>query len=53
MGMWSANILLFFAGLLLTIQTNLEAKTISFEFLKKFIPKSFQQKAEDNENQDS
>ncbi|MEJ5261649.1 MAG: LptF/LptG family permease [Ignavibacterium sp.] len=53
MGMWSANILLFVAGLLLTIQTNLETKTISFEFLKKFIPKSFQQKAEDDENQDS
>lgn len=53
MGMWSANILLFFAGLLLTIQTNLETKTISFEFLKKLIPKSLQQKAEDNENQDS
>lgn len=53
MGMWSANILLFFVGLLLTIQTNLETKTISFEFLKKFIPKSFQQKAEGDENQDS
>ncbi|WP_337865183.1 LptF/LptG family permease [Ignavibacterium sp.] len=53
MGMWSANILLFTAGLLLTIQTNLETKTISFEFLKKFIPKSFEQKAEGNENQDS
>ncbi len=53
MGMWSANILLFTAGLLLTIQTNLETKTISFEFLKKFIPKSFEQKAEGDENQDS
>lgn len=53
MGMWSANILLLVAGLLLTIQTNLETRTISFEILKKFIPKSFQQKAEGDENQDS
>jgi len=53
MGMWSANILLFFAGLLLTIQTNLETKTISFDFLKKFIPKSFQPKVEEDENQNS
>ncbi|WP_304130672.1 LptF/LptG family permease [Ignavibacterium album] len=53
MGMWSANILLFVAGVILTIQTNLETKTISFELLKKLIPKSFQQKAEDDENQNS
>ncbi len=53
MGMWSANILLFIAGTLLTIQTNLETKTISFDVLKKLIPKSFQQKAENDENQDS
>lgn len=53
MGMWSANILLFIAGVILTIQTNLETKTISFEVLKKLIPKSFQQKAENDENQDS
>ncbi len=52
-GMWSANILLFFSGVILTIQTNLETKTISFELLKKFIPKSFRQKAEDDENKNS
>ncbi|MFN3695284.1 MAG: LptF/LptG family permease, partial [Ignavibacterium sp.] len=51
MGMWSANILLFIAGVILTIQTNLETRTISFELFKKLIPKSFQQKAEDDENQ--
>lgn len=52
-GMWSANILLFISGVLLTIQTNLETKTISFDLLKKLIPKSFLQKPENDENQNS
>lgn len=43
-GMWAANIVLGVAGILLTIKTNKEAKTISFNFLLKLIPKRFRQK---------
>lgn len=51
-GMWAANIVLGVAGILLTIKTNKEAKTISFNFLLKLIPKRFRQKnnADVNEN---
>ncbi len=43
-GMWAANIVLGVAGIFLTIKTNKEAKTISFNFLLKLIPKRFRQK---------
>lgn len=38
-GMWAANILLGFLGIILTIKTNRETVIISFNFLKKLIPK--------------
>jgi lipopolysaccharide export system permease protein len=40
-GMWAANILLGFLGIILTIKTNRETVTITFNFLKKLIPKRF------------
>ena len=43
-GMWAANIVIGIIGIILTIKTNKEAKTISFTFLKKLIPKKFRQK---------
>jgi len=42
-GMWAANMVIGFIGIILTIKTNKEAKTISFTFLKKLIPKKFKQ----------
>ncbi len=42
-GMWTANIIIGFIGIILTIKTNKEVKTISFAFLKKLIPKKFKQ----------
>ncbi|MDP2363322.1 MAG: LptF/LptG family permease, partial [Ignavibacteria bacterium] len=51
-GMWAANFVLGIAGIILTIKTNKETKTISFKFLNKFIPKKFRLKdiTADNEN---
>ena len=43
-GMWAANIVLGIVGMILTIKTNKEAKTITFIFFKKLIPKKFRQK---------
>lgn len=43
-GMWAANIVLGFAGILLTIKTNKEVKNISFEFFKKLLPKKYIEK---------
>ena len=43
-GMWAANFVLGFVGIILTIKTNKEAKTISFNLLKKLVPKKFRQK---------
>jgi len=51
-GMWAANIVLGIAGIILTIKTNREVKTISFNFFKKFIPKSFRQKEETTDDED-
>ena len=42
--MWAANIVLGIVGMILTIKTNKEAKTITFIFFKKLIPKKFRQK---------
>jgi lipopolysaccharide export system permease protein len=49
-GMWAANFLLGFLGILLTIKTNKETVTITFTFFKKLIPKRFrlQQAADEN-----
>lgn len=41
LGMWSANILLTIAGLILTFKTNRETVTLSFTFFKKLIPKQW------------
>jgi lipopolysaccharide export system permease protein len=40
-GMWAANFLLGFLGILLTFKTNRESVTITFNFIKKLIPKRF------------
>lgn len=52
-GMWAANIVLTIAGVILTIKTNKEVTTISFDFIKKYIPKFFTQRDSDSENQNS
>jgi len=48
-GMWAANILLGFLGIILTIKTNRETVTIKFTLLKKLIPKRlrFQQETDE------
>lgn len=40
-GMWAANILIGIVGVILTIRTNLETVTITFESVKKLIPKKW------------
>lgn len=52
-GMWAANIVLTIAGVLLTIKTNKELTTISFDFIKKFIPSYFRQKDSISETENS
>jgi lipopolysaccharide export system permease protein len=52
-GMWAANIVLGIAGIILTIKTNKEVKTISFDFLKKLVPKQLRQKDESVQDEDS
>jgi lipopolysaccharide export system permease protein len=47
-GMWSANILLTIAGLLLTIKTVRETVTIKFTWLTRFIPKQFRTNTEED-----
>ena len=49
-GMWAANFLLGFLGLVLTIKTNRETVTITFNFLKKLVPKRFRLQQETDEN---
>jgi len=49
-GMWAANFLLGFLGLVLTIKTNRETVTITFNFFKKLVPKRFRLQQESNEN---
>jgi lipopolysaccharide export system permease protein len=49
-GMWAANFLLGFLGIILTIKTNQETITITFNFLKKLIPKRFRLHQATNEN---
>lgn len=43
-GMWAANIVLGIVGIILTVKTNKEARTINFEFLKKLFFRFFKQK---------
>jgi lipopolysaccharide export system permease protein len=52
-GMWSANILLTIAGILLTIKTVRETVTLRFDWIRKLIPKQFrgtEEEQDDNEN---
>lgn len=49
-GMWAANIVLTIAGVLITIKTNREVTTLSFDFLKKITPKFFNIRAADSDN---
>jgi lipopolysaccharide export system permease protein len=49
-GIWSANIFLGIAGILLTIKGAKEKVTINFDFLKKLVPKSFRTQEEADEN---
>lgn len=48
-GMWAANILLGFLGIILTIKTNRETVTIRLTFLKKLVPKRFRINQETDE----
>lgn len=50
LGMWAANIVIGFIGIVLTIKTNRETVTITFNFLKKLIPKRLRLQQETNEN---
>lgn len=50
LGMWAANILLGFLGIILTIKTNRETVTITFNFFKKLVPKRWRLQQETNEN---
>ncbi|NMB81684.1 MAG: YjgP/YjgQ family permease [Ignavibacteria bacterium] len=47
-GIWSANILLTIVGILITIKSAREKVTISFDFLSKYIPKSWRSNEEEN-----
>lgn len=47
-GMWSANILLTIAGVLLVIKTVKESVTIQFTWINKIIPKQFRSSEEEN-----
>ncbi|HSP88587.1 MAG TPA: LptF/LptG family permease [Ignavibacteriaceae bacterium] len=50
-GMWTANILLGIAGILLIIKSVKETVTINFSFFRKIIPKQFRSEVENlNEN---
>lgn len=49
-GMWAANFLLGFLGIVLTVKTNRETVTIKFTLLKKLIPKRLRQMQESDEN---
>ena len=48
-GMWAANFLLGFLGIVLTVKTNRETVTIKFDFIKKLIPKRFRPQQTDDE----
>jgi len=48
-GMWSANILLSIAGIILTTKTIQETIILNFNSLKKFIPKQWRNLSQENE----
>ncbi len=52
-GMWTGNIFFGIIGIILIIRTNLEVKNIIFDFMRKFIPKSFSFRSETDENQNN
>jgi lipopolysaccharide export system permease protein len=52
-GMWSANILLAIAGILLTIKSVKETVTINFSFLKKLIPVQYRSGEETTGNENN
>lgn len=52
-GMWSANILIGVAGLILTFKTNRETVTINFSFFKKFLPKQWRMPDAENVDENS
>ncbi len=53
-GMWSANILLTAAGILLTIKTVRETVTLRFNWIRKLVPKQFRgTEVEDQENNEN
>lgn len=49
-GMWAANFVLGLLGIILTIKTNRETVTITFNFLKKLVPKRFKLQQVTDEN---
>lgn len=49
-GMWSANIFLGILGIILTIKSAREKITINFEFILKYVPKSWRNPENENEN---
>jgi lipopolysaccharide export system permease protein len=49
-GMWAANFVLGLLGIILTIKTNRETITITFNFLKKLVPKRFKLQQVTDEN---
>jgi len=53
LGMWAANILLTFVGILLTIKTNKESVTIQFSFLMKLVPKKLRSGIKTNSDENS
>jgi lipopolysaccharide export system permease protein len=50
LGIWSANFVLGILGIVLLIKTAKEKVTLSFEFITKYIPKSWKEQTEENEN---
>lgn len=52
-GMWAANIVLTIAGIILTIKTNRELTNLSFDFLKKIVPKFFNLRDASGETENS
>jgi lipopolysaccharide export system permease protein len=50
-GMWAGNFFFGIIGIILMIRTNLEVKTISFDFLRKIVPKFLSFRSENDENQ--
>jgi lipopolysaccharide export system permease protein len=52
-GMWAANILLTFFGIVLTVKTNKETVTIRFTFFRKLIPKKLRSRFQTDINENS